>query len=369
MQEGDINLNWKLGVEIELISPPGVSRYDLASAIAREYNGEVHRYFHPQVEPSKVPGTPIFNNLTLAYEVKNNNGEIIAKCVDDLTLQDDCNKSNPPKAGWYRIVSDESRLIQLLLNQCNPNDSVIDVLKPIAKLFGTELEINNGNMVRVADSTGAAIAIAAPLPGERERPCELIFPPINENHFERIESLLKIARSLGYKIPKEGATHIHFDAKPLESPKTISNLMRILWKFEDDLSKLVKTNQNCRRLGKWSLYLYNWTQDKKFQNMSWENAKQSLQNYEITKYCNFNIKNFIHTNLDKYTFEVRILPVSLKTEDVIEAAGLFEGILNFAISFPTNSELPTTLNDLIENIPLSNKLKQIWKDNLIESNL
>ena len=103
----------------------------------------------------------------------------------------------------------EPRLLELILQQSDPLAPVSEVLTPIAHLFRTEPQRGQGDMVRVVDKTDAAIAIATPLPGERERPCELITPPIEENHLEQIESLLSIARSLGFTAPKEGATHIH----------------------------------------------------------------------------------------------------------------------------------------------------------------
>ncbi|BAZ12540.1 hypothetical protein NIES4071_43710 [Calothrix sp. NIES-4071] len=49
-------LNWKIGIEIELMAPRGLSRQDLAVAIAQKYEGTVISYFHPQSEPSQVPG-------------------------------------------------------------------------------------------------------------------------------------------------------------------------------------------------------------------------------------------------------------------------------------------------------------------------
>lgn len=365
MEVRNLSINWKIGVEVELLAPKGMSRYDLAEAIACEHKGTIRHFFYPQVEPSKVEGKPIFNNLTLAFEILDSSGKVIAQCVDDLTLQDDCDKSHPPKNGWYRIVSDEPRLLQLIMQQCNPAASVIDVLKPIARLFGTEIEHGQGGMIRVADRTGSAIAIAAPLPGERERPCELITPPIENDHLKRLEALLSIARSLGFTAPNEGATHIHFDAKLLESTSTLTNLVRLLWEFDVELGKLVKTNPNCRRLGKWSLEFYNWVQKPDFYNQPWLEAKRSLSKFEITKYCDFNLKNFIHPVSDKYTFEVRIFPVWLDGHSVIEVAGLFEGILYWAINSPVDSKMPASLSELLNELPISKNLYEIWQNRLM----
>ncbi|HEY9609774.1 MAG TPA: amidoligase family protein [Allocoleopsis sp.] len=203
-------LNWKIGFEIELMAPRGLSRQDLAESIASANDAGVRRVFHPQSELSHVPGTPVFHNLTLGFEVIDRQGNAIARCVDDLTLINDLDKTHEPQPGWYRIVSNDTRFLQLVTCQADPACELSEVLKPIASLFATTLEAGPGGMVRVADSTGNPIAIAAPLPGERERPCELITPPIDVNHFERLENFLSTSRSLGFTIPSEGATHLHF---------------------------------------------------------------------------------------------------------------------------------------------------------------
>jgi hypothetical protein len=331
-----MEINWKIGVEIELMAPKGRSRRDLALAIAQQYGGTVRPFFHPQIEPSKVPGQPLFKNLTIGFEVIDSQGYLLAQCVDDLTLQTDFDKSHPPQAGWYRIVSDEARLLQLVMQQTEATAPLAEVLTPIAHLFGTELTVGHGGMVRVTDKTGASIAIAAPLPGERERPCELITPPFYDNHLERLESLLSIARTLGFTAPSEGATHIHFDATPLQSALVLAKLMRLLWIFGTDLRELVKTNPRCRRLGQWSQEFYELTQTAQWYCLPWDEARRRLAQFEVTKYCDFNLKNLIDPTPTKHTFEVRILPVLLDGQSIIKAAVLFEKLLRWAINPQTN---------------------------------
>lgn len=331
-----MEINWKIGVEIELVAPKGRSRRDLALAIAQQYGGTVRPFFHPQIEPSKVPGQPLFKNLTIGFEVIDSQGYQLAQCVDDLTLQADFDKTSPPQPGWYRIVSDEGRLLQLIMQQTEATAPLAKVLTPIARLFGTEPTVGQGGMIRVTDQTGASIAIAAPLPGERERPCELITPPFDNNHLERLESLLSITRALGFTAPSEGATHIHFDATPLQSAPVLAKLMRLLWMFGTELRQLVRTNPRCRRLGRWPPELYELTQTAHWNSLPWEDARQRLAQFEITKYCDFNLKNLIHPTPTKHTFEVRILPVLLDGQSIIEAAGLFEQLLRWAIDPQTN---------------------------------
>ena len=359
-------LNWKIGFEIELLAPKGLSRKSLAESIAQANNGKVSRIFYPQSEPSHVPGTPLFHNLTLGFKVVDNQGNLIAKCVDDLTLQDDLDKSHPPQPEWYRIVSDDNRFLQLITCQADAEQSKSEVLNPIADLFGTHVESGVEGMMRVADNTGNPIAIAAPLPGERERPCEIISAPIDANHQQKIEVILETARLLGFTVPVEGATHIHFDAKPLCSANVFANLVNIFHTHGRNLKRLVGSNPKCTRFGSWDINLIKLVNEPDFRELPWEEAKARVAKLELTKYCDFNLKNLIHPIPDKFTFEARIFPVWLDSQPIIEAAALCEAVLRYAISEPQISP-NTTLNwelesmqKFLKTIPMSEDIRSIW---------
>ena len=324
------DLHWKMGVEFELLAPPGLSRRDLAEAIAQQSNGSVHRIFHPESEPSKVPGTPIFENLTLGYQVEAADGSQIAQCVDDLTLQQDLDSTVHPKDGWYRIVSDDRRILQLVKHHCNPEDPLPHVLRPLAKLFGSTVEAGDEGIHRVADQTGASVALAARLPGERERPCELITAPIEHHHGQQIEQLLAPARELGFGLPQEAAVHLHFDAKPLCSARAISNLVQLLWNQGEGLKQEFGTNPHCVRLGPWPTELLEMVCQVEFLALPWTLAKQALASIPLTKFCDFNLVNLIREPAHKHTFEVRILPPTLDVEPVLRAALRFQTILERA---------------------------------------
>ncbi|MEW5858154.1 MAG: amidoligase family protein [Cyanobacteriota bacterium] len=367
-------LNWKIGFEIELMAPRGLSRQDLAESIAETHDASVRRIFHPQSELSQVPGTPLFHNLTLGFEVIDRQGSTITRCVDDLTLVDDLDKTKEPKPGWYRIVSDDTRFLQLVTCQADPAYELTEVLKPIASLFATVPEAGAGGMVRVADSTGNPIAIAAPLPGERERPCELITPPIDANHFERLEILLSTARSLGFTIPAEGATHLHFDAEPLCSVRVFANLVNLLWTHGASLKRLVGTNPNCRRLGNWDRELLVVVNESDFGELPWSDAKARLTKLQLTKYCDFNLKNLIHSIPNKHTFEARIFPSWMHPQPIIEAAALMEAILRHAAGASKIS--PTaplewkleSVQEFLKALPIAEDFRKVWLSRALRMN-
>lgn len=313
-------MNWRLGLEVELLAPLGRSRRDLAELVARTQGGSLHRIFHTESEPSAVPGTPVFHNLTLGFEVR---GETIVRCLDDLTLQKDLHRESPPKPGWYRVVSDDLRILRLIKHRANARASLQEVLRPIAELFGTSLVAGPGGMYKVDDDGGLSVAMVAPLPGERERPCELVTSPIDSDHFEYIDKLLGLAKSLNFTAPQEGATHLHFDASRLQNAHTFANLVALLWKFGAVLKRLLKTNPNCSRLGEWSEKLVAVVSHPGFRNLAWPEACQRLASADITKFCDFNIKNAILGRPELNTLEIRILPVHTVAGPIIEAAKLF----------------------------------------------
>lgn len=325
-----MSIPWRVGFEIELLASPGRSRYDLALAIAKRNGGYVRRFFHPQSEPSKVEGKPLFHNLTLGYKVFDAKGEWLASCVDDLTLQDDLDKSAQPKTGWYRILSDDQRLLSLIQAQSDPEQNLVGALTPVAELFRTKLTPGPQGLMKVVDQDGVSVAMGAPLPGERERPCELITAPLDDGHEEKLGDLLQLARDLDFSIPKEGATHIHFDASALESPQTLINLVRIFAIYGDCIKQQFQSNPLCRRLGKWPSELIDTVHAPDFLDLDWSTARERLQTLDITKYCDYNIRNMLHHYQDRNTIEIRVLPVSLDADQILQWTTFFITLLNRA---------------------------------------
>jgi hypothetical protein len=362
-----MDLHWKIGVEIELLAPPGVTRADLARVLAAAKGGTVRRVFHQDSEPSKVPGRPIFYNLTLGFEALDANGDFIARCVDDLTLQDDLDRRAIPKPGWWRMVSDDERILRLLALHTDAEKELPDALQKLAPLFnGKLLEAAHG-MYRLLDSAGSPLAIAAPLPGERERPCEIVTAPLARNHAAQLEGLLGAARQLGFVIPREGATHIHFDASPLCYANAITNLVNLLWAWGGRLRTLCATPPHFRRVGGWPESLLACVNAAGFRELAWDDAQAQLKALELTKYCDFNLKNIAYAREDRHTFEVRIFPAYVEVAPVMEAAALFQGILDYCLAddvrVPLQKPAPWHTGEVlafVEALPLDDATRVHW---------
>ena len=364
-----IAINWKTGFEIELMAPVGKSREDLAHTLARNHGGSVQRFFHPQSEPSKVPGRPTFENLTLGFHLHNAAGEIIASFVDDLTLQADFKKQTAPKPGWYRIIGDDARLLRLVIRHGKASLTAENVLKPLAVLFGTEALPHESGMYRVEDDRGVSVAICAPLPGERERPCEIVTAPIVTGHAEKLSQLLDEAAAQKFAVPFEGATHVHFDATPLCSAPVIASLVATFSKYGAELQQLVGVNGNCVRLGAWPDSLAAMTASEKFQMLTWPEARAEIAALSLSKYCDYNLLNIANENRLKHTFEVRVLPSTLDANHILRATGLFETILTWCCSSASQTAtLPETLSMLIDQAPCSPSTANHWQRQIAARN-
>lgn len=350
-----VEINWKVGFEIEMMAPPGASRRELAEAVAARIGGAATRIFHPESEHSAVPGTPIFENLTLGYRVTDENGAWVCDCVDDLTLQADFDKEARPKPDWYRIVSDDSRLLRLLERQCDPTMPLETVLDPAAKLFGVEVESHPEGMMKLTDTRGATIAIGAPLPGERERPCELVTAPIASDYHAALDTLLEDARTLGFSLPKESATHIHFDAAPLRSAHFIKRFVETVSRFPMELRTLMQANANCVRMGGWPPELAKAVAKPDFLTNSWDEVRATLLGTGITKYCDFNLVNMVNQTHGKDTVEVRILPGLMDTGTILSCAAFFEALLRWCSE--GSESVPETFDALLDALTLDTQVR------------
>jgi len=344
------DIDWKIGVEIELLAPKGASRETLAKRVAERVGGTVTRIFHPESETSAVPGQPVFENLTLGFRVADARGNWIANFVDDLTLQRDLDKRHAPQPGWYRLVADDARLLRLAARHCDAQAPLERVLTPFAALFGTEPERHDGGMVRVVDTNGSSIAIGAPLPGERERPCEIVTAPIEADHLAVLDHLLGDARALGFTIPHEGATHLHFDAAPMRSAGAVARLVALYEAHHATLRDFARSNPACVRTGGWPPELARVTGDTRFEALDWEAARARLARAGLRKWCDINLANLVNAPEDKDTVEFRIFPATLDAGQIMRWAKGCEAILRFCLA-PEAPVIPSTEADLFDIIP------------------
>jgi hypothetical protein len=331
---------WKCGFEVELMAPKGKSRETLANALALALGGSCRRTFYPQSEIDTQRKGAGFETLTLAFEVLDSAGVRVCLLADDTTLNSDIDHEVEGASGWYRILSSHRAPLDLVELHCDPEAALPEVLGPIARLFHTDVTSGSLGMRRVDGPSGTVVA-ALPLAGDRERACEIITRPLLADHRLVLGILLDAARSQGFFVPRESATHIHFDGTRLQDPRALRNVALASHRFREVLRARWKTNPACTRLGPWPRDALELVASSKFLALTWSEAARALDATSLRKWCDFNALNLVDRFARKRTFEVRILPTTLSADALVEAALFFEAFLERALACEVLSPLPT----------------------------
>jgi Putative amidoligase enzyme len=316
-------LRQRIGFELELLAPWGSSRRTLAERLAVGCGGEVRLVWHHDSEPAPVAHLGgRFLHLTQGFEVRRPSGAVLCTLVDDVTIVADLDVSAPPPPGWHRLLTDDLRLARLLEQNCDPAAPLESVLEPIAAMWGEVVESVGG--IRRLDAQGATVALAAPLGGGRERPCEIVTPPLAAGHRDALEEMLGPARELGFTVPREAAVHLHVDGAAYREPAALANLVRLFGWWREPLRELLATNPECRRLKPLPEQLVGLVDGVPTYDEMREVAKQS----GLTKFYDVNLTQLLRPDPVRDTVEIRILPGAIDADAVIERAVVVESLLD-----------------------------------------
>jgi hypothetical protein len=316
-------LRRRIGFELELLAPRGASRLTLAEELAGRCAGRVRSVWHQDSEPSLVPGLGRFLTLTRGFEVRRGTGEPLCTLVDDVTLVTDLDPRAAPAAGWYRLLTDDPRLLRLLADRSDPAAAPEHALDGVAALWGEAVQ-RHGQVLRLDDRAGSTVALAAPHGGERERACEVVTPPLSTGHGAALEELLSAAGALGFTVPAEAAVHLHLDAAPFRSAPALANLVRLFGHWRPQLHALLGTNPACRRLGPLPVELLAATDG----TPTFEQLRHAAGLGGLTKFVDLNLTQLFSPRPVRDTVEVRILPGTIDTADVLRRAALVERLLD-----------------------------------------
>ncbi|MFC4069305.1 amidoligase family protein [Actinoplanes subglobosus] len=315
-------LRRRIGFEIELMAPPGVSRRTLAMDLAGRCGGSVRPVWHHDSEPSLVPGLGRFLHLTQGFEVRRPGGELLCTLVDDVTLLHGLDPRSPAIPGWYRVLTDDTRLLRLLAVQCDPGARLPEVLAPAARLWGAEVQ-QHGRIFRLDDPSGATVALASPAGGERERPCEIVTPPIAADHHTALAELLVPARELGFTVPREAAVHLHVDGAPFRDPAALANVVRLFAHYREALRELLATNPACRRLAPLPAPLVLAADG----TPTTDELRKAASDGGLTKFFDVNLTQVLTDTPIRDTVEIRILPGAIDADEIINRAALVDLLL------------------------------------------
>jgi hypothetical protein len=315
-------LHRRTGFEIELLAPVGSSRRVLADELASRRGGRVRPVWHHDSEPSLVAGLGRFLHLTQGFEVVDAGDALVCTLVDDVTLVADLDPRSQPIDGWYRVLTDDPRLLRLLAARIDPGAPIEDSLDAVAALWDALVQ-RHGQVFQVDDRARATVALAAPQGGGRERGCEVITPPLTANHERAIDDLLMVARELGFTVPTEAAVHVHHDGGPFRSAAALANVVRLFGLWRPALHALLSTNPACRRLAPLPEPLV----EAAGGAPSYEQLRAAATAGGLTKFFDVNLTALFAQNPVRDTLEVRILPGAIDASDVVRGAAIVEALL------------------------------------------
>jgi hypothetical protein len=279
--------------------------------------------WHHDSEPSLVPGLGRFLHLTQGFEVRRRDGDLLCTLVDDVTLIAGLDPRTAAPAGWFRVLSDDPRLLSLLARHSDPGGTLDAALDASAQLWGTALQ-RFDDIYRLDDPASGTIALAAPAGGERERPCEVITPPLTVDHHAALEELLGPARELGFTVPYEAAVHLHLDGAPFREPAALANVVRLFADWRATLRTLLQTNPACVRLAPLPEPLVEAARGVP----SYDDLRKAADEGELTKFFDVNLTQLLTDTPLRDTIEIRILPGAITADDIVNRAALVELLLD-----------------------------------------
>lgn len=305
----------------------------MAGAIAAQVGGSVRSDWHLDSETAAVESRPFFHHITPAFDVLDRDGSLVARLVDDITIRTDLDAEIRSAPSWRRVVSDDPRMLRMLSVAIEPIEEHVDSLPSVAERFGLQIEFNDA-AARLSDASDASVAMIAGMPGERERVCEIISPPLINELPDWIELVTVAAANLGFSVPSEAAIHLHYDAALFRS---LDVFRQLVWAFTDTTDAVHQsfgTNPNCRRLGPLPSALVEVIDDLP-DDTSWPDVVAALTPIEgITKYADVNLTALLaEVPKDwKDTVEFRFLPGSIDAAEINDLVARVDALVRHLAS-------------------------------------
>ncbi len=261
-------MTFQVGIELEILAPQGSSRATLAERVARSIGGSVVGNWHLDTEPSAHPDLDVFHHLTPAFDVLDNDGNLFVRMVSDVTIHADLDIKAPGLAGWHRVLSDDPRFLRMVGQFLPSMEASSADLDALADRLGLLIE-QKGETTRLHDSTGASVVMFTTLPGEKHRVTECISPPLTDGFDNWLTAVVGAANEIGFSVPSEGATHLHYDAPLFREPEAFRRLVYAFGPNVDVIRQKMETNPRCRRIGALPTGLVDFAESDRYGSMEW----------------------------------------------------------------------------------------------------
>ncbi len=306
----------KIGIEVELLMPPNLTRHDLALEVARRAGGTVKANWHLDHEPLFGRNLQVLKHLTPRFVSTDQYGNPLAAFVNDVTITSDLSQTPQSRHGWLKVISEDLQVLQALQHLIPTDTSDIKAIDAALAPIGLKCEQKPG-AIQLVDSNHRPSALAVEIADDSPRVAECISPPLTHNVDRWLELVIGSAANLGATVPAEGATHLHYDAPRFASAEIFR---RLVWAFGDShfhMRNLFNTNTECRHLGPLPEELIAFVEKPSYSTMTWPEIKFFCQTIDtITKFSDVNLSNLIQTSPVLNTVEFRMLPASVHPNEI-----------------------------------------------------
>ena len=191
----------------------------------------------------------------------------------------------------------------------------------MASLWGVTAE-RVGEVWRV-ESGGATIALAAPAGGERERPCEIVTPPIALITVDAWRSCSVPLATWDSPCRRRPPCTCISTASRFRRAAALANVVRLFGWYREPLRELLGHQRACRRLAPLPPQLLAAVDG----TPTMAELRQAATSGGLSKFFDVNLTQLLRDDPLRDTLEVRILPGSLDAAEVVERAAVVEAML------------------------------------------
>lgn len=313
----------RVGLEVELLAPPGKTRFDLARALAKLAGGALRLSFKYHGQGTLPDGRPDCQ-LSPAAKVLVR-GKWFASIVDDPTILDDL----APDAEAMRIArTDDVRLAAWVERNCEAASGV----------EGREWAALRKTFAATEDEEGFVDPWGLPLvrwhhvSAERARVCELVLRPLSQKELApTLRKVMKLARSLDFTVPSEGAIHAHFDAAPFRSTALLRKLVLSWSRDRARLLSWLQPNPRCRKLGPFPEDVVR-VAEASSDDMSFESIAAGMLLAGLHRAVDLNLLGLVERYPKQPTIELRCLPGSLDPEATLARIATGQSFLSSVLT-------------------------------------
>ncbi len=319
----------RVGIELELLAPPGQTRFHIAGALARATGGRVLYGLKHVVERVTPDGRPVCS-LSLAARVLDADGAARFDLVDDVTLREHAAEpgEGPARgAPLERVVMDDVRLSKWLERRSfvAARPDVREALKPLLEVFGATHDEGRGT---VLDPWGQVLAVVDNEPTAHARVCEIVTRPLPARGPERDEAVrAALAAAAGCAVPAAAALHVHVDAGPWRSTPALRALVLAWADRRDELLARLRPNPRCKKLGPFPADVVRVARECP-SDLPFSTLAAALKLAGANKELDVNLLGVIEPWPVQPTLEVRCLPMSTDPAAVLASVDAALAVLD-----------------------------------------